>query len=277
MSLASATLGHAVRLALAGLLAISMGVLGAAAALENAPAAAPASEAPSIAAAASLRYALDEIAKRFERETGKSVKLTYGATGNLVTQIEASAPFQVLFAADEKSVKKLAAGGLTEGDPVVFAQGELSIAAPKESAIGVDADMKGLKEALALGAVKHISIANPETAPYGRAAQEALGKAGLLEQAQPLFVVGENIGQAATFISTGAADVGFIAKSLAISQEIAPRIRSAVLPQTLYAPINHGLAVIKGAGETAKAFVAFVRGAEGREVLEASGFSVPTS
>ena len=276
MSLASGTLGNAVRRALAGLLAASMSVLGAAAAQENAPAA-KTSEAPSIAAAASLRYALDEIAKRFERETGKSVKLTYGATGNLVTQIEASAPFQVLFAADEKSVKKLAAGGLTDGDPVVFAQGALSIAAPKESAVGVDADMNGLKEALAAGTVKHISIANPETAPYGRAAQEALGRAGLLEQAQPLFVVGENIGQAATFISTGAADVGFIAKSLAISQEIAPRIRSAVLPQTLYAPINHGLAVIKGAGETAKAFVAFVRGPKGREVLEASGFSVPTS
>lgn len=234
-------------------------------------------EAPALAAAASLRYALDEIAKRFEKETGKSVKFTYGATGNLVSQIEASAPFQVLFAADDKSVKKLAAAGLTDGAPVVFARGELSIAAPMGSAVGVDGDLKGLKDALAAGKVKHIAIANPETAPYGRAAQEALEKAGLLEQAKPLFVTGENIGQAATFVSTGAADVGFIAKSLAISKEIAPKIQSAVVPQALYGPINHGLAVVKGAGPVAKAFVEFVRGPAGREVLEASGFSVPTS
>ncbi|MEI9901581.1 MAG: molybdate ABC transporter substrate-binding protein [Hyphomicrobium sp.] len=236
-----------------------------------------ASEAPALAAAASLRYALDEIAQRFEKETGKSVKLTYGATGNLVSQIQASAPFQVLFAADDKSVKKLAAAGLTDGEPVVFARGELSIAAPKDSPVGVDSDLKGLKEALAAGKVKHVAIANPETAPYGRAAQEALEKAGLLEQAKPLFVTGENIGQAATFVSTGAAEVGFIAKSLAISKEIAPKINSAVVPQALYGPINHGLAIVKGAGPVAKAFVEFVRGPKGREVLEASGFSVPTS
>ncbi len=97
----------------------------------------------------------------------------------------------------------------------------MSVAAPKGSVVAVDADLKGLKEALAAGKVKHVAIANPETAPYGRAAQESLKKAGLWERVQPLLVIGENIGQAATFVSTGAAEVGFIAKSLAISKEIA--------------------------------------------------------
>ncbi|MBC7833292.1 MAG: molybdate ABC transporter substrate-binding protein, partial [Hyphomicrobium sp.] len=108
------------------------------------PAVAEATGAPTVAAAASLRYALDEIAKRFEKETGKSVKITYGATGSLVHQIEAGAPFQALFAADDESVKKLAKAGKTEGDPIVFARGELSVAAPKGSPVAIDADLKGL-------------------------------------------------------------------------------------------------------------------------------------
>ena len=241
------------------------------------PAVAEATGAPTVAAAASLRYALDEIAKRFEKETGKSVKITYGPTGSLVHQIEAGAPFQALFAADDESVKKLAKAGKTEGDPIVFARGELSVAAPKGSPVAIDADLKGLKAALAAGKVKHVAIANPETAPYGRAAQETLTKAGLWEQVQPLLVIGENIGQTATFVSTGAAEVGFIAKSLAISKEIAPKIDAAVVPDAWHQPIEHGMAVIKDASGDAKAFADFVRGPKGREVLEASGFAVPTS
>ena len=243
----------------------------------GAPAVAEANGAPTVAAAASLRYALDEIAKRFEKETGKSVKITYGATGSLVHQIEAGAPFQALFAADDESVKKLAKAGKTEGDPIVFARGELSVAAPKGSPVAIDADLKGLKAALAAGKVKHVAIANPETAPYGRAAQETLTKAELWEQVQPLLVIGENIGQTATFVSTGAAEVGFIAKSLAISKEIAPKIDAAVVPDAWHQPIEHGMAVIKDASGDAKAFADFVRGPKGHKVLKASGFAVPTS
>jgi molybdate transport system substrate-binding protein len=268
-----------VRLALVGaLLTLAVGTqVGAQEQPAGAPAAAEAAGTPTIAAAASLRYALDEIAKRYEKETGKSVKITYGATGNLVHQIEAGAPFQALFAADDESVKKLAKAGKTDGAPVIFARGELSVAAPKGSPVAVDADLKGLKEALAAGKVRHVSIANPETAPYGRAAQESLKKAGLWEQVQPLLVIGENIGQAATFVSTGAAEVGFIAKSLAISKEIAPKIDSAVIPGSWHESIDHGMAVIKDASPEAKSFADFVRGPQGRAVLDEAGFSVPTS
>jgi molybdate transport system substrate-binding protein len=281
MSFSLNTLSAALRLALVGVFfTLSVGAQTTARAEDRAAGAqtpAEAGDAPAIAAAASLRYALDEISKRFEKETGKSVKLTYGATGNLVHQIEASAPFQALFAADDESVKKLAKAGLTDGEPVVFARGQLSVAAPKGSPVAIDADLKGLKEAIAAGKVKHIAIANPETAPYGRAAREVLKKEGLWDQVQPLLVIGENIGQAATFISTGAADVGFIAQSLAISAELSPKLTSAVVPEAWHEPIDHGLALIKGAGPTAKSFVEFVRGPNGRAVLESGGFSVPTS
>jgi len=269
----------AVRLALAGAF-LTLGFASFASAQEkpaNAPeAASRASTTPNIAAAASLRYSLDEIAERFTKATGKHVKLTYGSTGNLVHQIESGAPFQALFAADDKSVKKLAAAGKTDGEPVVFARGELSVAAPKSSPIPIDSNLKGLREALAAGTVRHIAIANTETAPYGRAAEEALRHEGLWEQVKPLLVTGENIGQTATFVSTGAADIGFIARSLAISKELSPGIVSAVLPSSWYQPINHGLAVIKDAPPETKEFVDFVRGPQGREVLEANGFAVPS-
>jgi len=231
--------------------------------------------APNIAAAASLRYSLDEIAVRYAKATGTHVKLTYGSTGNLVHQIQSGAPFEVLFAADDRSVKRLAAAGKTEGEPVIFARGELSVAAPKGSPVSVDSELKGLGAALAAGKVRHVAIANAETAPYGRAAEEALKHAELWQQVKPLLVTGENIGQTATFVSTGAAEVGFIARSLAVSAELSTGIVSAVVPASWYQPINHGLAVMSDASYEAKAFVDFVRGPQGREVLEANGFAVP--
>jgi molybdate transport system substrate-binding protein len=240
-----------------------------------APLAARAEDGPAVAAAASLRPALDAIAKEFEKSSGKSVRITYGATGNLVHQIEAGAPFQALFAADDESVKKLAKGGHTDGNPVVFARGQLALVTPKGGAVAVDSELKGLKEALAAGKVKHFSIANPETAPYGRAARESLTKQGLWEQVQPLLVIGENVGQAAQFVVTGAAEAGLVAQSLAVSGESAQKLDAAVVPESWHEPIDHGMALIKGATPQAQAFADYVRGPEGRKVLESSGFTVP--
>jgi molybdate transport system substrate-binding protein len=235
-----------------------------------------AEDGPAIAAAASLRYALDEIAAAFEKKTGTKVRITYGATGNLVQQIEMGAPFQVLLAADDESVQNLAGENFTDGAPVIFAQGQLSIVAAKGSPVTVDSDLKGLSEALAAGKVKHFAIANPDVAPYGRAAREALKKAGLWEKVEPLIVQGENVGQAAQFTTTGAAEAGLIAHSLALSAEMAPKINTAVVPESWHAPIDHGMAVIKGAGEPAHAFAKYVRGNEARAVFEHDGFVVPS-
>jgi molybdate transport system substrate-binding protein len=228
-----------------------------------------------VAAAASLRYALDEIAAQYEKKTGLKPRITYGATGNLVQQIEKGAPFQVLFAADDESVKRLAAENLTEGTPSIFARGQISIVAPKGSPVAVDGELKGLSEALAAGKVAHFAIANPDVAPYGRAAREALQKAGLWDKLASKIVLGENVGQAAQFATTGAAEAGIIAQSLAVSAEMAPKIAAAVIPESWHAPIDHGMALIKGAGELARAFAEYVKGSEGRAVLERNGFSVP--
>ena len=204
---------------------------------EEKPAAAAASAADAgapIAAAASLRYALDEIAAQFEKKTGQRVRITYGATGNLVQQIEKAAPFQVLFAADDKSVKKLASEeSLTEGTPVIFARGRISIVAPKGSPVAVDGELKGLGDALAAGKVAHFAIANPDVAPYGVAAREALQKAGLWDKLTGKIVLGENVGQAAQFATTGAAEAGIIGHSLALSAEMAHKITAALYSEVL--------------------------------------------
>ncbi len=233
--------------------------------------------APVVAAAASLRYALDEIAARFETETGQTVRLTYGSTGSLVHQIENGAPFQLFLAADDASVKRLADEGRTDGTPSVFAHGRISLVAPKGSPVAVDGELKGLRQALAAGTVQHFAIANPEVAPYGRAAREALQSAELWRSIEPRLVLGENVGQATQFATTGAAEAGIIANSLAVSGDVASKVMSALIPEAWHQPINHGMALLKGAGATARAFAAFVRGKEARAILERNGFSAPTS
>jgi molybdate transport system substrate-binding protein len=260
----------AARVVLARLACCALALLGGIAASP-----ARADEAPIVAAAASLRYALDEIAARFEKQTGQAVRITYGATGSLVHQIEKGAPFELLLAADDRSVKKAAGEGRTDGPPTIFAQGRISLVAPKGSPVTVDGEIKGLGQALAAGKVQHFAIANPEVAPYGQAAREALQKAGLWGEIEPRLVLGENVGQAAQFATTGAAEAGIIAHSLAVSGEVAPKITAALIPEAWHQPILHGMALHKGAGKVARGFATFVRGPDARAILERNGFSVP--
>ncbi len=233
---------------------------------------------PTVAAAASLRYALDEIAKRYEKDTGKTVKITYGATGNLVHQIEAGAPFEALFAADDESVKKLAKAGKTEGEPIVFARGELSVAAPKGSPVAIDADLKGLKEALAAGKVKHVAIANPgDGAVWPR-------RAGIVEEGRAVGAGAAAARHRREHRADGDVRVDRRRRG-GVHRQVARHLQGdrpedqlrPSSPASWHEPIDHGMAVIKDASPDAKAFADFVRGPQGREVLEASGFSVPTS
>ncbi len=205
-----------------------------------------------MAAAASLRYALDEIAERFTASTGEHVRIAYGATGSLVHQIEAGAPFGLFLAADVASVKRLADEGHTDGAPAVFARGRISLVAPKNSPVAVDGELKGLGAALADGKVSHFAIANPQVAPYGVAAREALQKAGLWKDVEPRLVLGENVGQAAQFATTGAAQAGIIAYSLAVSPDIASKINAALIPEAWHQPVEHGM-VLRERGRTRRA------------------------
>ena len=144
-----------------------------------------AESAPVVAAAASMRYAMDDIAVAFERQTGRRVRLTYGATRSLMHQIENGAPYELFLAADEESLRRLAGKKRTDGIPVVFARGRISLVVPSGSSVSVDGELVGLADALAAGNVEHLAIANPEIAPYGRAAREALQRAGVWQGLSP--------------------------------------------------------------------------------------------
>lgn len=236
--------------------------------------AAAATDSP-VAAAASLRVALDEIAALFEKKNGSKIKISYGATGNLVRQIEEGAPFELFLAADEASVARLEKNGKTDGAPAALVDGLLAVVAPAGGAVKVDGDMAGLKQALADGTVKHVSIANPELAPYGKAARDALQKAGLWDQVQPLLVQGENIGQAAQYVTTGAAEVGLVAQSLLFAPDVASKVTQAPVNASLYNPIRQGFALLKNASASTKAFHAFLTTPAASAVFEKNGFKIP--
>lgn len=228
-----------------------------------------------VAAAASLRLALDEIAKAFEARTGHAIRISYGATGNLVRQIEEGAPFELFLAADEAAPARLQKRGKTEGPAMPLVDGRLSIAVPKGSPVKLDGKLSGLKQALADGTATNVAIANPELAPYGKAAREAMQNAGVWEAAQPRLVQGENIGQAAQFVATGAAQVGLVAQSLMFAPDMAAKVDHLPVDASLYAPIRQGMALLKTNNPASKAFYAFLTSPEAAAVFEKNGFSVP--
>ena len=167
-----------------------------------------------VAAASDLTYAMNEIAANFEKATGCTVRLSLGSSGNFLTQIENGAPFDVFFSADIAYPKKLEAEGLAApGSTYLYAIGKIVLWTRKDSRVDVGKGFAALRDP----AVQKIAIANPAHAPYGRAAEEALRKAGVYDAVKDRLVLGENISQTAEFVESGNADAGIIALSLVLS------------------------------------------------------------
>ncbi len=234
-----------------------------------------AAEAPNVAVAANLNFAMPEIAAAFKSRTGREVKLALGASGNFSRQIREGAPFELFLSADEANVRFLVEAGRTEGEGVVYAVGRLALFAPAGSTVQVDPELAGLAAALKAGAVRRLAIANPELAPYGRAAREALRKKGLWDALTGRIVLGENVNQTAQFALTGGVEAAFIPYSIVVAPGFKDRGRSVVLPESLHEPIRQRMVLVKGAGETARSLYDFVRGPEGRAILERYGFDFP--
>lgn len=220
-------------------------------------------------AASDLDMAFREIKPLFEKATGARVTLVMGSTGNLAKQIEHGAPADVFFAANESFVDDLrAAGAVIPQTRTLYAQGRIVLAVPKRSVITVRELGDLLKPE-----VRRVAIANPAHAPYGRAAQEALERAGVWERVKPKLVYGENIRHALQFVETGAVEAGIVALSIAD----APGIAYAPIERALYAPLNQVAAVVKRSPhpDLGAAFIQFVNGAEGRPILKRYGFLLP--
>ncbi len=230
---------------------------------------------PVVAAASDLKFALDEIAHAFSADTGHKLRLTYGSSGLMATQIRNGAPFQLYLSADEGYVLQLHADGFTRDRGVLYAAGRIALVVPRNSPVPLAGDLGGLGEALRAGQVRRFAIANPEHAPYGARAREALEHAGLWELALPRLVYGENVSQAAQFATGGSAEGGIIALSLTLSPELAKVAEYVVIPASYHAPLLQRMVLLKSAGATAEAFYAYLQEAPARAVMQRYGFTLP--
>lgn len=233
------------------------------------------SGAPALAAASDLKFAVEEIATQFRTDTQREIKLVFGSSGNFYRQIEQGAPFQIFMSADEGFIYKLADGGKTEDRGHLYAVGRIVLFARNGSPLKVDSGLAGLKSALAAGTIRRFAIANPEHAPYGRAAEQALRKMSLWEDIRPRFVLGENVSQAAQFATGGSAEGGIFAYSLALSPQIAKLGHYVLIPEDMHEPLRQRMALVKGAGETARAFYRYLQEPAARETFKRYGFVLP--
>ncbi|WP_373231827.1 molybdate ABC transporter substrate-binding protein [Cohnella sp.] len=222
-----------------------------------------------VAAASDLSLAFKEIGQAFEKKTNSKIEFTFSSTGTLAQQIENGAPFDIFAAADISFVNDLKAKGKIIADTQqLYAQGRIGLATTMKSTLQV----KELKDFLD-PQIKKIAIANPDHAPYGLAAKQALQKAGLWDQLQDKLVFGKNISETLTFITTGNAEAGIIAQSIVKEDET----RFRLIDTSLYEPLNQSIAVIKDTREEelARQFVAYVNEPESRKIMQKYGFAPP--
>lgn len=226
-----------------------------------------------VAAASDLKFALAELGDRFARETGIKVAVTFGSSGNLARQLEQGLPMDLFLSADEALVLRLAKNGWARDEGVVYGIGRLAWIVPKTSnpkpEAAISASLKGLTSAL--GDAGKLSIANPDHAPYGRAARAALQSAGLWPAIQSRLVLGENVSQATQFVSTHAAAVGLVALSLATAPEVAARTHYGVVDASLHPPIVQRMALHRLAPASAQRFYAFLQSDDAKKVLSSHG------
>lgn len=219
-------------------------------------------------AASDLAFAFKEIVPAFERATGSKVTLVLGSTGNFAHQIDAGAPADVFFAANAEYVDALAAKDrVIASTRTLYAQGRIVLAASRRGP-----KLTGLEQ-LTDPAIRKIAIGNPQHAPYGKAAEQALRAAGLWDAVRPKLVYGENIRHALQFVQTGAVDAGIVALSIAD----VPGITFLPIDAKLHAPLHQIAAVVRRSRvpELARTFITFVMGPEGRPVMKRYGFVVP--
>jgi molybdate transport system substrate-binding protein len=227
---------------------------------------------PAIAAASDLKFALEEIAAQFLRETGRTLRLTFGSSGNFARQLQQGAPFELFLCADDKLVFELADQGLTRDRGVEYGRGRLALFAPHSASWKVDAAFTGLRRALAEKRIAHFAIANPAHAPYGRAAEQALRSVALWPALEPLLVLGDSVAQAAQFASSGSADGGIIALSLALAPPMRALGSFALIPERHHAPLRQRMVLMRHADETAQQFYAYLQRPSARDTLVRYGF-----
>ena len=227
-----------------------------------------------IAAAADLTFAFREVAPRFEKASGNTVKLSLGSSGNFYSQIRNGAPYDLFFSADMSYAEKLVEAGLVEGPLYEYAIGKIVLWAPTRSAIDVSRGLPVLLDP----AVHKIAVANPKLAPYGKAAIAALQHDHIYDRVEKKLVFGENISQTAQFVQSGNADVGILALSLAVAPVMKYKGKYFVISANSYPPLRQAGVVIKASKnqDAARQFIAFLKTPEIVDLMHSYGFTLPT-
>lgn len=224
-----------------------------------------------VAVAANFTAPMKQIAADFEKDTGHKVQLAFGATGKFYAQIRNGAPFEVFLAADDETPARLEKEGATvAGSRFTYAVGRLVLWSAKPGLV----DARG--EVLKKGEFAHIALANPKLAPYGAAAVEALSALKLFEAVQPKFVQGENIAQTHQFVTSGNAELGFVALSQVTKDGKLVEGSAWVVPADLHQPIKQDAVILeKGKGKpAAEALLKYLRGDKARAVIRGFGYDL---
>ena len=228
-----------------------------------------------IAAASSTRFALDEIKQAFTRQTGLNITISYGSSGNLTRQLIQGAPFELFISADESYINSLKQQQLTLDDGIIYATGRLALFTSNNSPILVDKELHNLKNLLKKNQLQHFAIANPDHAPYGRAAKQVLINTGLWHSIKPFLVLAENASQTAQFASSGVTQGGIISYSYSLHPALKSLGNSVLIPQSLHAPFHARMVLMKHAKSTAKQFYQFLLNNKSRTIFNHHGFLLP--
>ena len=229
-----------------------------------------------VAAASSVRFAMDEMVRVFKQENrGIQVRVTYGSSGNFFAQLSQQAPFDIFLSADTVFPRRLVdQGDVLKESEFLYAVGRIVVWARANSPVQVETlGVRSLLDPL----VKKIAIANPRHAPYGRAAVEALKSLGVYGQAREKLVLGENVAQAAQFVQSGVADIGILAMSLVMAPAIQQQGRLWQVPPAAYANIDQAGVILRWTleREAAERFRDFMFGPKARAILRRYGFFLP--
>lgn len=233
-----------------------------------------------VLAASDLKFVLTKLAVQFQKETGHRVDLNFGSSGNFTRQLQQGLSADLFMSADEALVWQLVAAGLSRrviglnGEQsdhgVLYGRGRLVLLVPGSSALTLDPGLQGV--VARWGQIHKFAIANPEHAPYGRAAREALEQLGLWPRMQSKLVLGENLAQATQYVISGAAQAGITGLSLVSAPELAGAGRYLVLPESLHQPLLQRMVLLKKASRPAVLFYDYLQSAAAREIFRSYGF-----
>ncbi len=229
---------------------------------------------PIVAVASNLRVIIEEIAQVFHQQTGLNVRFSFGSSGNLTRQILQGAPFEMFMSADEGYVFRLADSGTAIDRGKIYAFGRIAAFSPKGSPLQRVDFPVGYSAMFEKHTDKRFAIANPELAPYGRAAKEVLEHAGLWQTMQPHLIYGENISQTGQFILSGSTIGGIIAYAQALSPPFKGSGTYQLIAETFHNPIAQRMVLLHRAGETAKRFYGFLGENQALEIFRKYGFTV---